>query len=436
MVINSTQEDGATTLAYAVPENSTGGSTGTATQCVVHVNPALYKSKVVTDTNRIMAHEVFHCFEAMDYPTIAAFGSAPDWLVEGAAEWVGDTLEPAPDDWWIDYLTDLKVPLFSRSYDAIGFYAHLTESGEDTWHLLDHMFEAGSSAAAYKLVADHTVRLTWASSLARRSSFGAGWNTTGPGIVSYRYAPHVSVLRSGTVLKDTVAPYTNALIAFNPSAYVVTVTTSTPYSRMHEPDGTNVDDLTGTHEYCVSECGRCPDMNAMPKLAPGATWLAVTGDSTGAHYTITGGPATCGACLVGDWTVTNLKLNTQGVIHSGGAGTQVDIAADGTTVGNFTPGAPLVGADGSSVKFSGTDTDHYGFPPDTNARTGTFPVTNIAPGVTISLGGGAPVAIKPSSTTGSYQCVGTGLILSFPAGGNELVYTMVPATPSTSTTKP
>ena len=436
VVINSTQEVGPDILAYANPEDKTGGSAGAATQCVVHVNPLLYNSKIVTDTNATLAHEVFHCFEAMDYPTVSAFDSAPDWLIEGAAEWVGATLEPAPDNYWYPYLSMIKTPLFSRKYDAIGFYAHMSDSGEDTWHLLDPMLKAGSSAAAYNVAADKTVRLTWASSLARQPSFGVGWDTTGPGIIGRRYHPAITLLRTGTVVKGTVAPYTNMLVPFNPSADVVTVTTSTPYSRMHEAGGSTVDDLTGTHQYCVNECTQCPDMKAMPRLAPGATWLAVTGDSGGASYTVTGGPPTCGACLVGNWIVTNLTFDASVIIYSGGAGTTVDIATDGTAVSDFTPGDALVAANGSTVKFSGTETDHYSFPPDTKQLSGSFSATTIIAGETITYGGVPPVAVKPGSTTGSYQCVGSGLTLSFPAGGNVLVYKMIPAAPTAPATKP
>jgi hypothetical protein len=435
VVINPTQELAANISAYAVVEDKTGGSTGDATQCVIHINPLLYKSKVVTDTNETVGHEVFHCFEAMDYPTITAFGRAPDWLTEGAAEWVGDTLEPAPDGWWRLYLGRIKTPLFSRAYDAIGFFAHMTDSGEDTWHLLDPMLKAGSSAAAYNVAADKTVRLTWASSLARQPSFGEGWDTTGPGIVARRYHPAITLLRTGTVVKGTVAPYTNGLIPFNPSADVVTVTTSTPYSRLHEANGPTVDGVTGSHQYCVNECSMCAQMSAMPRLAPGASWLAVTGDSAGATYTVTGGPATCGACLVGDWTVTSLTFDPGVTVYSGGAGTTVDIAANGTVVTDFTPGGALVSPT-ESVKFSGIETDHYGLPTDTKQLSGSFSATTITTAETITYGGAPPVAVQPGSTSGSYRCSGGDLTLSFPAGGKVLVYKMVPAPSSAPAAKP
>ena len=76
---------------------------------------------------------------------------------------------------------------------------------------------------------------------------------------------------------------------------------------------------------------------------------------------------------------------------------------------------PSLPANGSTVKFSGTETDHYSFPPDTKQLSGSFSATTIIAGETITYGGAPPVAVKPGSTTGSYQCVGSGLTLSFPA---------------------
>jgi hypothetical protein len=135
VVVNATdvKVGGKKVLAYADADNGSGqGDTGVATRCVIHINPADYNQKNTADFNETLAHEVFHCYEAMDYPSLVAFGNAPNWLVEGAAEWVGETLEPSTDGFWDAYLTAPALPLFSRSYSAIGFYALMTSSGEDT----------------------------------------------------------------------------------------------------------------------------------------------------------------------------------------------------------------------------------------------------------------------------------------------------------------
>jgi hypothetical protein len=149
-----------------------------------------------------------------------------------------------------------------------------------------------------------------------------------------------------------------------------------------------------------------------------------------------GRPPNCGACLVGSWTVTHLTFDPGVTVYSGGAGTTVDIAADGTVVSNFTPGGALVAANGNTLKFSGTETDRYTLPANAKQVSGSFFATTISTGETITYGGAPPVAVRPGSTTGSYECAARGLTLSFPAGGKVLVYEMIPATHTAPATKP
>ena len=35
----------------------------------IHLNPLLLREKAIDEPNLTFAHEVFHCFEFMDYPT-------------------------------------------------------------------------------------------------------------------------------------------------------------------------------------------------------------------------------------------------------------------------------------------------------------------------------------------------------------------------------
>jgi hypothetical protein len=135
-----------------------------------------------------------------------------------------------------------------------------------------------------------------------------------------------------------------------------------------------------------------------------------------------------GPCLVGNWTATNFTLNESGQSASGGAGTQVDISANQNVVGKFTPGAALQAAAGGTFKFSGTDIGKYGFSTKSSAKTGTFPVTySSASAMTLSVNGGPARAVPLVPTTGSYTCAGKGLTLAFPAGGNQITYTLVPS---------
>jgi len=130
-------------------------------------------------------------------------------------------------------------------------------------------------------------------------------------------------------------------------------------------------------------------------------------------------------CLEGNWTVTSLTLSTTGLTFTGGAGTTVDIMSNGNALGNFTPGAPLTGTEGSA-KFNGTITDHYGFSPKTTAHSGTFPVTPVSDQATITVAGVTrPVTSEPEQ--GSYTCAGADLSLIFTSGSSTLTYQMAPA---------
>jgi hypothetical protein len=130
-------------------------------------------------------------------------------------------------------------------------------------------------------------------------------------------------------------------------------------------------------------------------------------------------------CLEGDWNVTSMSLRATGLTFTGGAGTTVDIMSNGNALGNFTPGAPLVGSEGSA-KFNGTVTDHYGFSPKTTSHSGAFPVSTVTDDATITVAGVTrPVTSSPEQ--GSYSCTGKDLSLTFTSGASTLTYQMSPA---------
>ena len=121
MVVNSKQV-GPTALAYTYAYDSKGDLTGRPASCVIYINPLLYHSIDSSQVNVTLMHEMFHCFQAVDYPTLKAVHDAPGWLIEGSAEWVGETLAPSqPDVLWQNDLLDIGKSLFNRTYDAIGF---------------------------------------------------------------------------------------------------------------------------------------------------------------------------------------------------------------------------------------------------------------------------------------------------------------------------
>jgi hypothetical protein len=130
-------------------------------------------------------------------------------------------------------------------------------------------------------------------------------------------------------------------------------------------------------------------------------------------------------CLEGDWKVSSITLSTTGLTFTGGAGTTVDIMSNGNALGNFTPGTPLVGTEGSA-KFNGTITDHYGFSAKTTAHSGTFPISTVTDDATITVAG-VTKAVTSSPEQGAYACIGKDLSLTFTSGASTLKYELTPA---------
>ena len=134
-------------LAYAFPAIAANGSPS----CEVRATNLLTDSgSSQTRINVAMAHEVFHCFQ-FDAVRAAGGGKVPDWIMEGQAEWAGeDVAGPGPDgaDWWGAYLGSPQIPLFQRTYDAVGFYEHLAETGTSPWSVFDAMLAATTDSTA------------------------------------------------------------------------------------------------------------------------------------------------------------------------------------------------------------------------------------------------------------------------------------------------
>jgi hypothetical protein len=110
----------------------------------------------------------------------------------------------------------------------------------------------------------------------------------------------------------------------------------------------------------------------------------VTGDASGASYTISGRQSAC-ACVVGSWTVTNEVIPALHV--SGGANARWTISASGEVTIDWSLSAPLVGA-GISIRYSGVEMEHATLPTDPALTSGTW---------TLSVVGG-----QVSATTDAY----------------------------------
>ncbi len=196
VTLNQTQVDGSlaytTTVIYPVY-----GSTA----CAIHVNPSLANSGDEAAIRATMAHELFHCFQD-DYLDKHGNPKLPDWIIEGQAEWAGEDIggpSSVGKNWWGTYLTEMDTSLWQRTYDAYGFYQHLSEEGIDPWGHFDAMLAATTNVDAFKAAgatAD-TFLDTWASGLYRDLSLGDPWYAQGPWQLKARAQPHELSLNSG-----------------------------------------------------------------------------------------------------------------------------------------------------------------------------------------------------------------------------------------------
>jgi hypothetical protein len=414
-------------LAYTSVTNSSGGYTGTAARCEIHINPSLYTIKDSSEINDTVAHEVFHCYQGTDYPSLTAFYTAPSWIIEGSAEWVGETLAPTPSDsaFWRPYLLNISKSLLKRDYDAIGFYAHMAETGNNPWQRFDLMFKAHTSMAAYNIATDDSFKTTWASSLLRKGAWGEGWNTTGPGIPGgVWYIPKVTVLGVGRSLSGHVAAYTNAVVAVNTPAEVLQVTVNTPYSRVHDTSNHDFDNLlSGPNRFCLYNCASSAELSELPRLTQGEVWLALTGNTAGATYTISA--TNLGSCLDGDWVTTSWTLIASQGSVTGGAGIHYMIKGSQATI-DFNGMAPL-----GELTFHGEGTEKL-FYTQTTPSSGHISVQEVGGDVTLTVGGGAPISGNSAQSpdrggSGTYTCSATNMSwhLTNSSGSTELDFARV-----------
>ncbi len=182
------------------------------------------------DAQRLLiAHEVFHCFQW------ALLGSRtwrrPEpWIIEGTATWAADTVDPLPFvvadrlghgtlGSITGYLATPQTPLFSRAYDAVGFWGHLADVNGPLWALMPAILNAPGDDAAFAAAGgsdEENVLSSWGSSVFRIGSV--------PGFTMHSpvQPPSFAQLRPGS-LEDIIsgpvaaAQYTTAQYVVRPA---------------------------------------------------------------------------------------------------------------------------------------------------------------------------------------------------------------------------
>lgn len=285
--------------------DSAGGVSGAPARCVIRV----YRvgQRLPDSTWRgMLAHEVFHCFQGEVMPLPIFNSGRFAWIVEGQADWVAESVLASPAgegedrigrSGWKGYLLHPETPLFARSYDAIGFYAHLAESGGDPWRVFKAMLQAPTDRVAYAAAVagtDHFLD-SWASGYFRGlgAATGRDWDTTGPGIPlagTVHAEPLRISLANGQVAPVSAAPFANGIYTLLSGADIVRIDAA---GGARLSDGNLDRVLQGQVDFCTRAGGcSCPPGSAYqgPPLTPLASRadLALTGGPDGTKVALTG----------------------------------------------------------------------------------------------------------------------------------------------------
>ena len=180
------------------------------------MNPSLANSGNEASLRTSMAHQIFHCFQFEYLDEHGGYRHVPDWIMEGQAEWAGEAAGVSSNvgaNWWAAYLTSPGTPLWQRTYDAVGFYEHLAETGTNPWSIFDAMLATSTdNIAAYKAtgaVNDNFLD-TWASGMTRIQNLTPAWYAHGRWTTTAKAAQHPEIVVNGSLVSVAIAAVANA----------------------------------------------------------------------------------------------------------------------------------------------------------------------------------------------------------------------------------
>jgi hypothetical protein len=265
--------------------------------CLVSVTPA-GQNLGPDELYSTMAHEAFHCFQDKWFSDVLGHGitntDAP-WLWEGSASWAEAVIDseargfadPTAQGWWSAWMTTPWAPVFQRTYSAVGFFAHLAESGIDPWKLVRQMVQSPDSATAYGVAlgqpATANMLNTWAPGYFRSPNFGPGWDFTGPGVPPTAVAIKSTTLTNNTIAALGTQPASADVGQVAVKADVVEVSAEpggTGFGRLRDQNGAQYPIANGT--YCGRPGGcTCPSGGAGPaQPLVGTIAVALTGNAS------------------------------------------------------------------------------------------------------------------------------------------------------------
>jgi von Willebrand factor type D domain len=260
---------------------------GPAATCNVYLPPAIWRDGLGAESRTTLTHEIFHCYQGFGYPNLAAFRAAPNWVIEGGAEFAGIDYDKkaagTPSNWY--YYLNQQAELFRRTYSAMGWWFHLQHVGHDPWQSFPKIWAGAQNdnVAAYVTAGGDKddVYDTWAPSFLREPRYGDAWEVHGVDVPA-DLPPRGEIGGRGSAS----APAFDARVVevhVGQQRSVLLVSANQPI-RVH--DNENFEDVHITEgDYCLADNCVCPEgtERAGDEIQPvkGPVWLAIPGGETG-----------------------------------------------------------------------------------------------------------------------------------------------------------
>jgi hypothetical protein len=417
--------------------------------CTIHLNPrAIGGSYSPAELRSFLVHEIVHCYLFDRFGM--AYGAMPAWYVEGAPTWAMSDVGPSSSRLggiWKQYLDTPAKPLSARTYDGLGFFVHLAESGARVWTLIDpigaalagHATPAGWAAAAPSA----GFLDSWGSGFVQGRYPGTAWTSTGPSLPPYQPALTGGQLGDGQTLAVTAPAYAAAVRRLDIDAEIVTIMPGAGTTGRISIGGGKDAALTGG-PFCTRGSCACPGGRpTFPPMAAGDTFLAASAGGRPTRVTLTGSTLAeaCAkpqvSCLVGRWTATGYDISAGGLTETGGAGVTMTISSSGAARVVYTGMRPVrfTGKASGTVVFHGSTTGAVRLPAP-GVTAGTWETTKAGgiDGITADVSVTAPAKLTmhdlsvgqmarslggmsaPQLTAGTWRCTTDTLISTAPAG--------------------
>jgi hypothetical protein len=283
--------------------------------CEIAINKHWFEPFSKYEKEEVVAHEVFHCFQKEITPEAKY---EHNWIEEGLARWVDLSLFPkthlaAALKALTEYFASPQKSVFARSYDAVGFWAHVQDVTGNLWSRIPAIVRAG--------VHDHDqAALDAALAGGKEASFLDGWGSSAfdleagptptwrpesPLGARYWLSPHAPT-SVGSSSGVALAPYSTAQLSIeaNAAAPLIEISLDPPVRGTFGVSGGYVDSAITSKIFCSaaspSEC-QCPAgyTGVVPPTTPlpSQPLLGVASDQAGGSVQIAYlSPKTSGFC--------------------------------------------------------------------------------------------------------------------------------------------